>query len=124
MRAFHKSEKGRKCHWQIKRAKVNFKINPYNVGKTLLDPKTCATLRFDQHVLDAHKSSSLQDKFYDISLGELEALPHLPLKKIFSKYAFSYGDFLTILPKCRNASAVGINSIKHTKNAQIKQVSP
>ena len=101
IRVFHKSEKSRKCHWQIKKAKVNFKINPYNAGKTLLDPKTYATLRFDQHLLDARKSSSLQDKFHDIPLGELEGLPpHLPLKKIFSKYALSYGDFL---PFCRNA---------------------
>ena len=46
---------------------------------------------------DAHKSSSLPDKFYDIPLGELEGLlPQPPLTKFFSKSALCYDDFLTL----------------------------
>ena len=72
IRAFPKSEKSCKCHWQIKKVKTSFKINPCNAGKTLLHPKNYTTLKVDQHLLDAHKSSSLKDKFYGIPLGELE----------------------------------------------------
>ena len=120
IRVFHKSEKSRKRRWQVKKAKTSFKTNPYNDGKTLLDPKNYTTLKVDQHLLDAHKSSSLKDKFYDIPLDELEGLPpHPPLKKNSSKSALSYDDFLTILSKCRNASTPGINAIPYKvyKNA-------
>ena len=112
IKAFHKSEKSRKCCRQIKKAKTSFKINPYNAGQTLFDPKNYTTLKVDAHLLDSHKSSFLQDKFYDVPLGELEGLPaHPPLQKIFSKSAFSQDDFLTISLKQRNSSALGINAI-------------
>ena len=58
---FCKSEKSRKRRWQIIKARNSFKINPYNGGKTLLDPKNYTTLKIDQDLLDARKSSSLQD---------------------------------------------------------------
>ena len=40
-------------------------------------------------------------------------VPQPSLKKIFSKSALSYDNFLTILLICRNASAPGINAIPY-----------
>ena len=56
----------------IKRAKNDFRVNPYKAGKNLLDPKCYCSLRVDQETLDQHKSSNLIDNKYDIPLGNLE----------------------------------------------------
>ena len=102
IRLFRKSEKSR------------FKIDPLNAGKTLLDPKNYTILKVDKHFLDAHKSSSLQDKFYDILLGELEELQQQPSwKKVLSKSTLSYYDFLNISLKHRNASGPGTNTTSY-----------
>ena len=55
-----KSEKSR-WRWLIKKARNDFKANPYNAGKTLLDPKCYVNLKVEQADLDQHKSSSLID---------------------------------------------------------------
>ena len=63
--------KKKKC-WLAKKGRNNFKANPYNAGKTLLDPKRYVNLKVEQEDLEQHKPSSLTDINYNIPLAELE----------------------------------------------------
>ena len=69
IRSLHKAEKARKNRWLIKRAKNEFSVNLYKVGKKLLDPKCYCSLNVDQKALDQHKSSNLVDKNFNIPLA-------------------------------------------------------
>ena len=95
IRSLHKSEKSRRQRWLVKKARNEFKANPYNPGKTLLDTKCYVNLKVD---LDQHKSSSLIDINYNIPLADLEGLPDKPpLLKPFLTNCFSFEDFFQIL---------------------------
>ena len=61
IRSLRKSEKRRRQRWLVKKAKNDFKSNPYNAGKTFLDPKCYANLEVEQVDLDQHKLLSLND---------------------------------------------------------------
>ena len=114
IRSLRKGEKTRKRLWLMKKAKNEFKVNPYKAGKNLLDPKCYCSLKVDQETLDQHKSFNLFDKNYDTPLGNLEGLPpEPPLLKKFNKSSFSYDDFFAILATRRNASAPGLNGIPY-----------
>ena len=114
IRSLRKSEKSRKRRWLVKKAKNDFKSNPYNAGKTLLDPKCYVNLKVDQEDLDQHKSSSLIDINYDLPLVNLEGLPDKPpLQKSFPANCFSFEDFFQILSTRQNASAPGLNGIPY-----------
>ena len=114
IRSLQKGEKTRKRRWLMKKAKNEFKVNPYKAGKNLLDPKCYCSLKVDQETLDQHKSFNLFDKNYDTPLGNLEGLPpEPPLLKKFNKSSFSYDDFFAILATRRNASAPGLNGIPY-----------
>ena len=111
------SLQGRKeiqSRWLIKKAKNEFKANPYKASKNLLDPRCYCSLKVAQETLDQYKSFNLFDKNYDTPLGNLEGLPPEPLLlKKFNKGSFSYGDFFAILATHRNASAPGLNGIPY-----------
>ena len=98
----------------LKKARNDFKRNPYKAGKSLLDPKCFVSLKVDQANLDQHKASSLNDQSYNVPLGQLEGLPPQPqLTKMFKNGCFSYSDFLSLLSSYRNASAPGLNAIPY-----------
>ena len=61
IRSLHRSEKSRRRRWLVKKARNELKANPYNAGKTLLDPKCYVNLKVEQADLDQHKPSSLID---------------------------------------------------------------
>ena len=110
IRSLRKAEKTRKRRWLMKKAKTEFKVNPYKAGKNLFDPKCYCSLKVDQETLDPHKSFNVFNKNYDIPLGNLEGLPAEPaLLKMFNKIPFSCDDFFAILATCRNVSAPGLN---------------
>ena len=114
IRSLRKSEKSRKRRWLVKKAKNDFKSNPYNAGKTLLDPKCYVNLKVKQEDLDQHKSSSPIDINYDVPLADLEGLPDKPpLQKSFPTNCFSFEQFFQILSTRRNASAPGLNGIPY-----------
>ena len=71
IRSLHKSEKSCRWHWLVQKARNEFKANPYNAGKALLDPKCYVNLKVEQADLDQHKSSSLIDINYNIPLADL-----------------------------------------------------
>ena len=50
-RCLRKSEKSCKRRWLLKNAKNDFKSNPYNAGKTLLDPKCYVNPKVEQEGL-------------------------------------------------------------------------
>ena len=114
------SLQGRKeiqSRWLIKKAKNEFKANPYKASKNLLDPRCYCSLKVAQETLDQYKSFNLFDKNYDTPLGNLEGLPlEPPLLKEFNKSSFSYDDFFAILATHRNASAPGLNGIPYKVN--------
>ena len=114
IRSLRKSEKSRKRCWLVKKAKNDFKSNPYNAGKTLLDPKCYINLKVEQEDLNQHKSSSLIDINYYLPLADVEGLPEKPpLQKSFATNWFSFEDFFKILSTRRNASAPGLNGIPY-----------
>ena len=109
IRSLRKSEKSRKRRWLVKIAKNDFKSNPYNAGKTLLDPECYVNIEVELEDLDQHKSSSLTDINYDVPLANLEGLPDKlqksskTLQKSFPTNCFSFEDFFQILSTRRNA---------------------
>ena len=107
-----KSEKSCRRRWLVKKARNDFKVNPYNPGKTLLDLKCYVNLKVEEEDLDQHKSSSLIDINYNIPLADFEGLDGKPpLLKPFPANCFLYQDFLQILSTRRNTSAPGLNGI-------------
>ena len=114
IRSLRKTEKSRRRGWLVKKARNDFKANPYNAGKTLLDPKRYVNLKVGQADLDQHKSSSIIDINYNIPHADLESLPDKPpLLKPFPTNCFSFEDFFQILSTRRNASAPGLNGIPY-----------
>ena len=114
IRSLRKSEKSPRRRWLVKKARNEFKANPYNAGKTLLDPKCYVNLKVEQADLDQHKSSSLIDINYNISLADLEGLPDKPaLLKSFPTNCISFEDLFQIRSTQRNASAPGLNGIPY-----------
>ena len=108
------SPRSRKRHWLVKKAKNDFKSNPYNAGKTLLDPKCYVNLKVEQEDLDQQKSSSLIDISYDVPLADLERLPKKPpLQRSLPANCFSFEDFFQILSTLRKALAPGLNGIPY-----------
>ena len=104
IRSLRKGERTRKRCWLMKKAKSEFKLNPYKAG----------SLKLDQETTDQHKSFNLFDTNYDTLLGNLEGLPQEPpLLKKFNKSSFSYDDLFAILATRRNASAPGLNGIPY-----------
>ena len=98
----------------LKKARNDFKRNPYKACKSLPDPKCFVSLKVDQANLDQHKASSLNDQSYDVPLGELEGLPLQPqVIKMFKKGFFSYDNLLNLLSSRRNASAPWFNGIPY-----------
>ena len=73
--SLHKAEVTYKQLLLMKKAKSEFKVNPYKAGKNRLDPKCHCIAKLVQETVDQHKSFSLFDKNYDIPLGNLEGLP-------------------------------------------------
>ena len=59
IRSLRKGEKTRKRLWLMKKAKNEFKVNPYKAGKNLLDPECYCSLKVNQETLDQHKSFNL-----------------------------------------------------------------
>ena len=111
-RSLRKSKKRRRRRWLLKNARNDFKSNPYNAGKTLLDPKCYSNLKVEQVDLDQHKSLSLSDIDYNVPFADLEGLPDKPpLLNSFPTNCFSFEDFFRILSTRRNASAPGLNGI-------------
>ena len=109
-----KSEKSWRQWWLVKKARISFKTNPYNAGKTLLYPKCYVNLKVEQEDFDQDKSSSLIDINYNTPLADLEGLPDKPpLLKQFPTNCFSFEDFLQILSTRWNASAPGLNGIPY-----------
>ena len=73
--SLHKAEVTHKQLLRMKKAKSEFKVNPYKAGKNRLDPKCYCSAKLVQESLDQHKSLSPFDKNYDILLANLEGLP-------------------------------------------------
>ena len=104
----------RRC-FLVKKATNDFKANPYDAGKTLLDRKCYVNLKVEQEDLDQHKSLSLIDINYNIPLADLEGLPDKPSAlKPFPTNCFSFEDFLQM------HQVLGLMEylIRSTKNAQ------
>ena len=112
--SLRKSGKRRRQRWLVKKAINDFKANPYNAGKTLLDPKCYVNLKVEQADLDQDKSSPLIDIKYNIPLADLESLSGKPpLLKPFPTNCFSFEDFFQTLSTWRNASTPGLNGIPY-----------
>ena len=121
--SLRKSEKSCRRRWLVKKARNDFKVNPYNPGKTLLDLKCYVNLKVEEEDLDQHKSSSLMDINYNIPLANLEGLPDKPpFLKPFPTNCFSFEDYLQILSTGRNPSAPGLNGIPHKVNKKCPKI--
>ena len=98
----------------LKKARKDFKCNPYKAGKSLLDSKYFVSLKVDQANLDQYKAFILNDQSDNAPSGQLEGLPaQSQLMKMFKKGCFFYDDFLSLLSSRRNASSPGLNGIPY-----------
>ena len=123
IRNFCRAEKQRKKRWLFKKSQERFNENPYQAGKELLDSNSDAKLTVDQLTLDKFKSTSVEDKSYDVSLHPLEGLPSSPnLKVPFSSKSLSFDEFSAILATRRNASCPGLNAIPYKVYKQCTQI--
>ena len=112
--SLRKSEKSCKWHWSVKKARNDFKANPYNAGKTFLDPKCYVNLKVEQANLIQHESSSVTDLNYNIPLADLEGLPDKPpVLKPFPRNCLFFEDLFQILSTQGNASALGLNGMAY-----------
>ena len=124
IRLFRRSERSRRKRAQFKQAQRAFKSNPYEAGKDLLNPKSCATLNVDQSTLDSHKESVVSDKTYDIPLEELAGLPQSPeITKPFNSTSLKAEDFERLLSSRRNKSSPGLNAIRYIVYKKCSQIS-
>ena len=117
---FRRGEKNRKKRWKIKKAFQSFSKNPYEAGKTILDPKCEAKLKCSRFSLDQHKTTTLSDQFHNIPLPHLEGLPPAPLQcSDFNDSSLKIEDFVSLLISRRNGSSPGsmVYPTKFIKNA-------
>ena len=114
LRNFRKKENKRKKRWKAKKAFRDWKRNPFQAGKDVLDPKCDAKLKCTRSVLDAFKLVTVSDALVDSSLSPIDGLPPSPSISIHFDYSsFKLKDFEKIVQSRRNASAPGINIIPY-----------
>ena len=114
LRNLRKGESKRKKRWKAKKAFQDFKKNPFQAGKDVLDPKCQAKLECTRAVLDAFKSATVSDTLFNSSLSPIDGLPPAPkVSSIFDSSSFKLQDFEKIVRSRRNASAPGINMIPY-----------
>ena len=114
LRNLRKGESKRKKRWKAKKAFKDFKRNPFQAGKDVLDPKCQTKLECTRAVLDAFKSDTVSDTLFNSSLSPIEGLPPNPkVSSIFDSSSFKLQDFEKIVQSRRNASAAGINMIPY-----------
>ena len=107
-------EREQKKRWKAKKAFREWKINPFQAGKDVLDPKCNTNLKCTRSVLDAFKLVTVSDALVDSSLSPIDGLPPSPSISIpFDSSSFKLKDFENIIQTRRNASAPGINMIPY-----------
>ena len=113
LRNLRKKENKRKKRWKAKKAFRDWKRNPFQAGKDVLDPKCDSNLKC-RSVLDAFKLVTVSDALVDSSLSPIDGLPPSPSISIpFDSSSFKLKDFEKIVQSRRNASAPGINMIPY-----------
>ena len=68
----------RKKRWKAKKAFRDWKGNPFQAGKDVLDPKCDSTLKCTRSALDAFKLVTVSDALVDSSLSPIDGLPPSP----------------------------------------------
>ena len=114
LRRMRRGENNRKKRWKIKQANKAFLNNPYNAGKSVLDPDCHASLKCDESTLDNYKKNILFDDKHQCPLPPLNGLPPSPiLKSKFVSKQLSYDDLIASINSKRNASSPGLNMIPY-----------
>ena len=94
LRNLRKKENKRKKRWKAKKAFRDWKRNPFQAGKDVLDPKCDSTLKCTRSVLDAFKLVTVSDALVDSSLSPIDGLPPSPSISIpFDYSSFKLKDF-------------------------------
>ena len=119
-RVLHLNETSRK----IKQADKAFSKNPYEAGKSVLDPKCEVRLKCEKSSLDNFKIQSFSDAFGDVPLPPLKCFPWLLLflknliVPVFKQKTAS------ISYSRRNGSSSGISMIPYQVYKNIPQMVP
>ena len=123
LRNLRKKENKRKKRWKAKKAFRDWKRNPFQAGKDVLDPKCDTNLKCTRSVLDAFKLVTVSDALVDSSLSPIDGLPPSPSISIpFDSSSFKLKDFEKIIQTRRNASAPGINMIPYKVYKKCRQL--
>ena len=124
LRAFRRGESSRKRWWKIKQANEAFKKNPFEAGKSVLDPVCNKTLECSQSEVDLFKSTVLLDPNQDAPLPPLDDLPLPPyLSSQLSSFKFNIKDFYQVVNSRRNTSSPGLNMIPYKVYKKCSQIS-
>ena len=124
IRSLRHSERKRKKRSRFKRAQTAFKNNPYQAGKSLLDPKCKAVLRVDEDAFNCHKRSTVHDFSSNTPLEFLQGLPSAPTaSKCFNSSNLKFEDFDRLLCTRRNGSSPGLNAIPYKVYKKCPQIS-
>ena len=123
MRNIRRGERNRKKRWKVKNANKSFFQNPYQAGKTVIDPKCNIRLSVDKDVLDEHKATCIDDPKWKVPLIPLKDLPEPPsVLKNFNSSKLNFSDFTKVINTRRNASSPGINMIPYRVYKKCPQI--
>ena len=93
LRNLRKKENKRKKRWKANTAFRDWKRNPFQAGKDVLDPKCDTNLKCARSVLDAFKLVTVSDALVDSSLSPIDGLPPSPSISIpFDSSSFKLKD--------------------------------
>ena len=114
LRKLRRIERKRSNRWKYRQAARRFRSNPYEAGKSVLDPPSSFTLNISKEALDVHKSSVASDPLRTVPLQPLDGLPSITKPKhSFPTGFFKERDFEKVVLSRRNGSAPGLNMISY-----------
>ena len=120
IRSLRHSERKRKKRSPFKIAQTAFKNNPYQAGKSLLDPKC----KVDEDAINCHKRYTVHDFSSNTPLEFLQGLPSAPtVSKCFNSSNLKFEDFDRLLCTRRNGSSPGLNAIPYKVYKTCPQIS-
>ena len=120
LRALRRKQNRQRKRWLKKKARNDFKRNPYQCGKDLLSPKCKVKPAFNSNDFNKFLQEQFSDPQRNDPLPTLDGLPDKPpIRHKFNGSAFKKRDYNKLMLSRRNGSRPGLNSIPYKvyKNA-------
>lgn len=109
-----RAENTRRKKYEKRKARQNFFRDPYQYGRSLLEPPKSGTLQAGREMLEEHLRSVYSSGLSNVPLVERDDIPVVPLPTtLLNLAAPSYEEIKKIVKKARNRSAPGPNGIPY-----------